>query len=101
MFLGAGETKGDIHVVYITQRHMVGGHRHEHIASVRWNDPASGDTNVATREQMVDWIRKGGDARVNDGVHEVRVRVRDANPPYIQTYADGVWTDNLLALPTF
>ena len=88
-------------MVFITQRHMVGGSRHEHIASVRWHDPATGDTNVATREQMVDWIRKGGEARVNDGVREVGVRVRDANPAYIQTYADGVWSDNLLALPTF
>src|SRR5207244_7351536 len=89
-----------MHVVYITQRHMVGGYRHEHIASVRWNDPASGDTNVATREQMVDWIRKGGDARVNDGVHEVRVRGRDANPPYTKTDAAGGWADNLTPLPT-
>ena len=29
------------------------------------------------------------------------VGVVDANPPYIRTHADGVWTDNLLALPRF
>jgi hypothetical protein len=54
-------------VIYITQRHMVGGQRHEHIASVRWHDPATSKTGVSTREGMVEWIRAGGDARVNDG----------------------------------
>jgi hypothetical protein len=27
------------------------------------------------------------------------VRPRDGRSPWLQTYADGVWTDNLLSLP--
>lgn len=44
--------------------------------------------------------RAGGDARVRDDHgSDVGVRVIDASPAYIQTYADGVPTDNLLWLP--
>jgi hypothetical protein len=89
-------------MVYITARHMVGGQRHEHIADVRWNNPADGTTGESTRENMIDWIKnKAGNAFVSDGVRQVAVGVVDATPPYIRTYADGVWTDNLLALPTY
>jgi hypothetical protein len=53
---------------------------------------------------MVDFLTKNpGDAYVSDGTRSVTVGVvRPENrPPYIRTYADGVWTDNLLALPRF
>jgi hypothetical protein len=51
---------------------------------------------------MVDWIKaKDGDARAADGVDAVKVGVVNADPPYIRTHADGKWTDNLLALPTY
>jgi hypothetical protein len=33
--------------------------------------------------------------------HDVNVGVVNATPPYIKTYADEVWTDNLLALPRY
>ncbi|GAO01972.1 DUF3892 domain-containing protein [Anaeromyxobacter sp. PSR-1] len=88
-------------MVYVIAVHMEGGTQHEHIASVRWRDPADGKSDVATRATMVDWIKKGGDARVNDGRNEVQVGVVDGNPPYLRTFADGKPTDNLLALPRF
>lgn len=90
-------------MVYITAIHMTGGSGHEHIASVRWKDPADQATDHSTRSTMVDWIQnKGGDARVKDGSgHDVQVGVVDGRPPYIRTYADKVWTDNLLALPRY
>jgi hypothetical protein len=50
---------------------------------------------------MVDWIDQGGEAWVTDGRRSVRIRVVRAHPPYIRTYADGVWSDNLLALPRY
>ena len=87
--------------VYVTARHMVGGSKHEHIASVRWEDRATGKTGQNTRAEMVRWVEGGGDARVAKGSSYVRVRVVNAIPKYIQTYADGVWTDNLLALPEY
>jgi uncharacterized protein DUF3892 len=90
-------------VVYIYAVHMNGGAEHEHIASVKWENPSTNATGQSTREAMVDWIKNhGGDARVRDNTgHDVAVGVVNATPPYIRTYADGVWTDNLLALPRY
>ena len=91
-------------MVYITHIRLSDtGSRHEHITEVLWENPSSADTGQSTKATMVDWIEeKGGDARVRDGNgHDVKVGVVKATSPYIRTYADGVWTDNLLALPRF
>ena len=81
---------------------MTGSERHEHIESVRWRDPADSATGQSSRQQMVDWIKNGNTARVRDSSgNDVKVGVVDADPPYIRTYADDVWTDNLLALPRY
>lgn len=89
-------------MVYIRSVHLSGGTRHEHIASVRWEDPDDGNSGQSSRSEMVDFIgNKGGAAYVSDGSRAARVGVVDATPPYIRTYADGVWTDNLLALPRY
>jgi hypothetical protein len=90
-------------MIYITAVHMAdSGGGHEHIDSVRWEDPGTGKTDESTRSAMVRWINDDGDARVRDAAgHTVRVGVVDADPPYIRTYADKVWTDNLLALPRY
>ena len=87
--------------IYITARHMAGGSKHEHIAEVKWENRSDGTTNQNSRSEMVKWIDDGGDARVAKGTTYVGVRVVNAIPKYIQTYADGVWTDNLLALPEY
>jgi hypothetical protein len=34
-------------------------------------------------------------------VTTVRVGAVDADPPYIRTYADADWTNNLLSLPLY
>ena len=89
-------------MVQITQIHLVGGYRHEHIASVRWINPQDNNTGENTRSEMVSWLNKpGARAVVSTGSRTVDVGVVDANPPYIRTHADGVWTDNLLALPQY
>lgn len=97
-----GYPRGAIMAVYIRARHMVGGNEHQHIASVQWQNTQNSNTGTSTREVMVDWIKnKGGQAYVHDGVRAVSVGVIESDPPYLRTYADGVWADNLLALPTF
>lgn len=90
-------------MVYITHvRLSTGGHLHEHITDVQWRNPSNGNTGQSSRQAMVDWINQGNVARVQDAYgNDISVHVVNANPPYIQTYADGVWTDNLLALPRF
>lgn len=93
---------GTAAMVIVTHVRLVaGGVGHEHISEVRWWNPATGDMNSSTRRTMVDWIRDNGLARVTDGYRLVDIRVVDADPPYIRTVADGVWTDNLLELPRF
>ncbi len=50
---------------------------------------------------MVDSINAGANTfytEVNGKRAYLRV-VAGPNGPYVRTYADGVWTDNLLALP--
>ena len=89
-------------MIYVTAVHMNGGSGHEHIASVRWQNPQNATTETSTREVIVDWIEnKHGVAKVTDGTATVDVGVVDGNPPYLRTYADGRWTNNLLALPRY
>ena len=88
-------------MVFITEVHMVGGTGHEHIAEVKWRNPENGGTGKNSRQEMVDWIDKGGIAKVTDRQNTVDVRVYQTTPPHIQTVADGKWTDNLLALPRY
>jgi Protein of unknown function (DUF3892) len=89
-------------MVYVTAVHMEGGAQHEHIAAVRWQDPQTTQSNTATREQMVTYIRSNpGVVKVTDGRNTVDVGVVEVNPPHLRTHADGKWTDNLLALPRY
>jgi hypothetical protein len=82
-----------------------GGTRHEHIVSVYWtneSDSSSGSSDV--NPTMVNFIdNENGKAFVWDGT--TRADVRTVHPAtgraYIRTMKDGVWTDNLLALPLY
>ncbi|MEY9967605.1 hypothetical protein ABIA33_005678 [Streptacidiphilus sp. MAP12-16] len=90
-------------MIYITAVHLVGGTKHEHIARVRWQNSNGGNATEITTADMVAWLKGGGDhvAHVRNGASSVPVGVVNALPPYLRTYSDGVWTDNLLALPRF
>jgi hypothetical protein len=103
MMLLAGLPPQEVDMVYVTAVHMKsGGTGHEHIADVKWKNPDSGQVGESTRAEMVDWIKNHkGDAKVTDGRNTVQVHVVESHPPYIQTAADGKWTDNLLALPRY
>jgi hypothetical protein len=73
------------------------------------NDPYEGITHLGgstwkwTRQQVIDSIEAHSNTfftlvnskRANVGV------VDGPNGKYLRTYADGVWNDNLLALPEF
>jgi len=88
--------------VEITAVHLSGGDKHEHISNVKWTNQQNSETGASTREAMVDWIEnQKGQAVVTDGRNTVNVGVVDASPKYLRTYADGIWTDNLLALPRY
>jgi hypothetical protein len=87
----------------ITAIRLAGGTTHQHIVRLWWTDPASGVSGDNSRAEMVGWIEHGyGKAYVEDRYgHRVDVRVVTPThgEKYLRTYADGVWTDNLLALP--
>ena len=91
--------------VRVTKVHMSpGGSLHEHIEEVMWENPADGSSGRSSVATMVDFIdNQNGKAYTWDGYN--RAEIHTVHPayrrPYIQTVADGKWTNNLLALPRY
>lgn len=89
--------------IKITAIRQSGGSGHEHITHVWWTNPSSGKTGDNSRAAIVDWIDgKNGKAYVEDrhgNRADVGVVAPNYGSKYLQTHADGRWTDNLLALP--
>lgn len=89
--------------IRFTHIRLSGGTGHHHIVRLWWVNPSSGATGDNSRGELVSWIEdEGGKAYVEDGQRH-RVNVGVVKPAhgskYLRTYADGTWTDNLLALP--
>ena len=81
-----------------------GGTTHQHITHYRWKNLSTGAVDSSDKPSMVDWIdNKQGTAYVRSGSNRVGVgTVRpDNGQPYLRTYADGKWSNNLLSLPRF
>lgn len=85
----------DCQITCISLSHS--GGRHEHITHVGNPRVWGGRLTVA---QTVTSIRTGEHTfYVMDSYgRRANVGVVDANPPHLRTYADGYYTDNLLAL---
>ena len=80
------------------------GHLHEHISRIQWIEDGKTTPQSSSREEMVAFVEKGGKAYVKDSRGDVAylaVRTSSLGNKYVQTYADGIWADNLLALPRF
>lgn len=90
-------------MIRFTGRHMSGGNGNEHVAALKWVNPATGETGGNdVRPTLIDWVRANpNQAFVEDSSGRAYVGVVDARPPYLRTFADGRWTDNLLSLPTY
>jgi hypothetical protein len=76
----------------------------ETIVAYRWFNPSDGKTGDSDKPTMVDFIdNKKGDAYVGTGTSKVSVGVihPTQGQPYLRTYADGQWNNNLVNLPTF
>lgn len=79
---------------------------HHAISDYEWVNHSTGESKIASRNAMVEWIEE------DKANHLAYVRDR-RNPKiivycgvnhigttkFLQTYADGRWTDNLLDLP--
>ena len=91
-------------MVRCTHVRLEGGKYHEHISRIAWKNDATGAAGNNTRAEMVTFVEGGNQAYCQDAAGNrayLRVRVSSAGNKYVQTYADGIWTDNLLALPRF
>lgn len=90
--------------IRITHIHLQGGQGHEHITSYKWVGIESSDSGTSDKPTLVDWVDKSSNhAYVGQGSGRAEVGVvRPARGnPYLRTYADGEWTNNLLSLPQF
>ena len=77
---------------------------HENITDFRWVGYEDGKTGDSSKAILVDWIDgQGGKAYVESSRTKVAVGVvkPQGRKPYLRTYANGSWTDNLLSLPRF
>lgn len=84
---------GWIQLTKVRLTHPMG--RHEHISHL------GNHQGMWTREQIVAWIESGElgfYTSVHGNTATVYVRTNGVTK-YVQTAADGVWNDNLLALP--
>lgn len=75
---------------------------HEGIAYFGWVNDQTRAAGRSTRAQMVEFLTKqGGSAYVRDQLGNIAwigVYTAASGIPYLRTYADGKWTDNLLSL---
>jgi len=77
---------------------------HKAIIRYKWRSIEDGSVGESDKPTLVDFIdNKGGEVFV--GIRPLRVAVGAVTPsygqPYLRTYADGAWTNNLVNLPTF
>lgn len=90
--------------IRIRRIHLSGGREHQHISSLEWTQENSTVAKVSSRGEIVSFIESKGAAYVLDqSGHRVAVGVvvPSHGDKYLRTHRDGVWTDNLLALPKF
>lgn len=90
--------------IQITHVRLAGGSGHEHITDYRWRNQQSGETGESNKPAMVEWV-DGAANHAYVGTGAVRSEAGVVRPqhgqPFLRTYADGVWNNNLLALPRF
>ncbi len=99
----SGTTRGRFRITCINKSGGNHADPHHAIERLGWINEETRKTGINTRLEMYDWIKnQGGQAYVRDtGGHTATVGAREHGngARYLQTYADGIWTDNLLALP--
>jgi hypothetical protein len=75
---------------------------HHSITTLGWVQDGTGKRGTSSRQEVYDWLKhKSGEAYVVDARgHRASVHPRENahGTQFLQTLADRVWTDNLLAL---
>lgn len=74
---------------------------HEAISHYGWINESTNTSGKSDRASMVRYIEKGNSAYVSNGYDEAYcyVRVSPAGNKFLQTKADGQWSNNLTKLP--
>jgi hypothetical protein len=77
---------------------------HAAISNLGWVNESTGKTGKSSRLEVYDWLKKDSsnqayvlDRRGNCAF--IYPRDNQYGTKFVQTFADKVWTDNLLALP--
>jgi Protein of unknown function (DUF3892) len=74
---------------------------HEAVTNYGYRDPLSGQTMIATRQNMVDWAKTPGNQAYVVDRYGNRANCyvnHNGTTEFLQTKRDFQWTDNLLAL---
>lgn len=71
------------------------------ISHYKWLNEQTGESKIADRPNMVDWVERGGRAYVSsqEGTVECYVNQSRAGTKFLQTNADDRSSNNLLNLP--
>ncbi|TWR26798.1 DUF3892 domain-containing protein [Mucilaginibacter achroorhodeus] len=72
------------------------------ISAMNWINEENNSTGTTSREEMHDWLNKGGIAYVSDAfgnIAKLVSRISQNGTKYVTTVADKVTSDNLLNLP--
>ena len=89
----------------ITAVHLVGGITHQHIAEVKWETVETAGSGRSSRADIVTWLDAATTNEAWGGIGANAVHVHVVRPqvgePYIQTIADGQWSNNLSSLPRY
>jgi hypothetical protein len=92
-----------VRITCINKSHGFHQDPHHAISDLGWINEQTGETGRSTRLVMYDWLKnKNGAAYVTDRLGNkayLYPRENANGTKYVQTYADRVWTDNLLSLP--
>ena len=86
--------------------HLSGGQGHEHITELEWHMDGDAELKRASRQAIVDWLESGaGNQAFTEprfgGGQQIFVHSPYGAVKYLRTRANGVWSDNLLALPRY
>jgi hypothetical protein len=77
---------------------------HEAISTLGWINEEDGKQSRISRVDLYNWLKfSNGVAYVKDlrgNIAYVKPRENAIGTKFVQTQADGVWTDNLLSLPS-
>ena len=89
--------------IRITCINKAGGYHddpHEAISWLGWTEDGVTNSGRTSRDQMHDWVAKGGIAYVQSGQNRANLeaRVSRAGTKYVRTIPDGTTSDNLLRL---